>query len=136
MFKLIKILGGRTNQSESHTIKVQPLSAAIAEGTPVSIKGGRVTVVDDSSSLAVTHIVDFAAAKSATSVKVTEVLPGMVFSSRLDGDHADYQIGDEHVISGGMVLADLVSTPHTGAVIYDIPERVSDGEILVTFPAN
>ena len=136
MFKLIKILGGRTNQSESRTVKVQPLSAAIAEGTPVQIKGGRVTVVSDTTSCPVTHIVDRAAAKSASSVKVTDVLPGMVFSTRLDGDYSDYQIGDEHLISGGILLADLAETPHTGAVIYDIPERVYDGEILVTFPAN
>ena len=136
MYKLIKILGGRINHGESRTVTVAPLTAKIKEGTPVLIREGEVTVISGSMGLPVTHIVDFEAEKGASRIKVTDLLPGMVFSTVMLGESSEYFIGGEYVVSPDGLLSDPVAKAHTGAVVYDIPERLEGGEILVTFPAN
>lgn len=136
MFKLVKILGGRTNQSESRTVKVSPLTQDIMEGAAISICSGVVTVINEETTCPVTHIVDAPAKQQDTSILVTDVLPGMIFSTPFVGSMNDYNIYEEHCIGMYALSPAIVETPHSGAVIYDIPVRKKGYDLLVTFPAN
>ena len=66
MYTLVKILGGRMNVPEPHTIPVTALSAAISAGTPVNIAAGVVTPLTASTTVLATHIVENAAASGAS----------------------------------------------------------------------
>ncbi len=137
MFKLVKILGGRTNCAEPRRVHVSSgPSKALTVGMPISIANGTATVVDGDRELHVTHLIDQDCKANAKDLTVIDVLPGMVFSSFMMNDLENYAIGGEYIIENGAVTSDPVSQRGAGAVVFDIPEQVEGGEILVTFRAN
>ena len=133
MFKLKKIIGGRTNVPEIRTIKVNSISSEITAGTPVSIYRGSVRFMDENSDFAATHIVVCDAKRGDTILKVYDVLPGMVFSVDCQGDPTTYKIYGEHAVSNGSLLPSESASWKSGVVVYETPE-VGDKEVLVTFP--
>lgn len=133
MFKLKKFLGGRTNVPEIRTIEVSPISSAIAAGTPISLYRGGVRFIDESVDYSATHIVVNDAELGATTLRVYDILPGMIFSVEFEGDASKYRIYEEHAISSGGILLREAAMWKSGAVVFD-PPAPGDKEILVTFP--
>ncbi|MBR6545522.1 MAG: hypothetical protein IKT72_01135 [Clostridia bacterium] len=133
MFKLKKIIGGRTNVPEIRTIKVNSISSEIAAGTPISIYHGGVRPMDENVDYPATHIVVCDVKRGDTILKVYDILPGMVFSVDCQGDPTTYKIYEEHAISNGSLLSRESMSWKSGAVVYETPE-VGDKEVLVTFP--
>jgi hypothetical protein len=136
MLKLVKILGGRINQGESRKVNVLPLSEAISAGTPISICGDSVTAMLGEQEYPITHILDVSAPVGATTITVTDLLPGMIFSSVMLNNAEEYGIGTEYIVKSGGISSENVSTAGAGALVFDIPDRENSREILVTFRAN
>ncbi|MBR6545492.1 MAG: hypothetical protein IKT72_00980, partial [Clostridia bacterium] len=105
MFKLKKIIGGRTNVPEIRTIKVNSISSEITAGTPISIYRGSVRPMDENSDYGATHIVVCDVERGDTILKAYDILPGMVFSVDCQGDPTTYKIYEEHAISNGSLLS-------------------------------
>lgn len=133
MFKLKKIIGGRTNVPEIRTIKVNSIPSEITVGTPVSIYRGSVRPMDENVDYPATHIVVCDVERGDTILKVFDILPGMVFSVDCQGDPTTYKIYEEHAISNGSLLSRESMSWKGGVVVYETPE-VGDKEVLVTFP--
>ena len=133
MFKLKKILGGRTNVPEIRTIKVSTISSDIEAGTPVSIYRGSVRPMDENVDYPATHIVVCDVKRGDTILKVYDILPGMVFSVTFIGYLVLTMIYEEHAISNGSLLSREPMSWKSGVVVYETPE-VGDKEVLVTFP--
>ena len=135
MYKLVKILSGRGNEAESRTVTVTALSAAISAGTPVNIAAGVVTPLTTSTTVRATHVVERDAASGATSVFVTDLLPGMVFEAPLTAAIGSMKAGGEYKISASGVSATAVSSSVRGAILFDPAGASASGDkVLVTFP--
>ncbi len=139
MFVLAKILGGRINVPEPHTITVTALSAAIAKGTPVNIKAGVVTPLTASTAVIATHLVENAAASGATTITVSEILPGMVFEAPLTAAIGSAKVYGEYTITAAGISATAAAptaqSPTRGAILYDpLGASASGDKVLVTFP--
>jgi len=135
MFILAKILGGRMNVPEPHTIPCTATSAAIAAGTPVNIAAGVVTPLTASTTVLATHIVENAAASGATSITVSEILPGNVYEAPMTATPSSMGVGGEYKITASGVSATAVSSSVRGALLYDLCGAAASGDkVLVTFP--
>ncbi|MBR6052865.1 MAG: hypothetical protein IKP55_03675 [Clostridia bacterium] len=135
MYKLVKILSGRGNEAESRTVAVTALSAAIAAGTPVNIAAGVVTPLTVSTTVLATHIVERDAASGATSIFVTDLLPGMVFEAPLTAAIGSMKVGGEYKIASSGVSATAVANSVRGAILFDPAGAALTGDkVLVTFP--
>ena len=135
MYKLVKILSGRGNEAESRTVAVTALSAAIAAGTPVNIAAGVVTPLTVSTTVLATHIVERDAASGATSIFVTDLLPGMVFEAPLTAAMGSMKVGGEYKIASSGVSATAVANSVRGAILFDPAGAALTGDkVLVTFP--
>ena len=77
MFRLVKILNGRINVSEPLAMQVSALSAAIAEGTPVSVSAGACAAA--TGDVTVEYVTASEAKKGDTKVLVRLVTREMVF---------------------------------------------------------
>lgn len=133
MFKLKKIIGGRTNVPEIRTIKVNSIPSEITPGTPVSIYRGNVRLMAEDVDYLATHIVVCDVKRGDTILKVYDILPGMIFSVDFQGDPTTYKIYGEYAISKGSLLSRESMSWKSGAVVYETP-KVGDKEVLVTFP--
>lgn len=133
MFKLKKILGGRTNVGEYRTITVNPTPSAIKAGTPISIYSSNVRIMSPDVDFLATHIVEADAEDKATTLYVLDLLPGMVFSADFEGEPSDYEVYQGYYISKGKMLTESTDGSKCGAVVYEKPKD-GDKEILVTFP--
>lgn len=135
MFRLTKILNGRTNEGETRTVSVTAISAAIPAGTPVHIAAGNVTPITESTTVLATHIVENAAASGATRLCVTDLLPGMVFEAPLTAAPGSIAVGGEYKITASGVSATAVSASVRGALLFDRAGAAASGDkVLVTFP--
>ena len=135
MFTIAKILGGRMNVCEPHTIPVTALSAAIVAGTPVNIAAGVVTPLTASTTVLATHIVEKAAASGATTLTVHDILPGNVYETAMTATPTSMGVGGEYKITAAGISATAVSSSVRGALLYDLNGATASGDkVLVTFP--
>ncbi len=135
MFQLVKILSGRGNESEARHIAVNALSDGIAKGTPVSISAGSVTPLGAETTVRATHIVERDTEAGATRLYVTDLLPGMVFETRLTDSPVGMGIGGEYKLGTGGLSATVVSGAVRGAILYDATGAHAAGDsVYVTFP--
>ena len=135
MFKLVKILGGRINHGEPRMLEVPGVEKTIAAETPVAIVGGYVLPADGELEEPITHILDADAKAGASSIRVVDLLPGMVFMTTLTDNIDEYNIGTEYIINNGGISAIPVATRGCGAVLYDWLRGEEENKVLVTFRA-
>lgn len=138
MFKLVKYLGGRINEAETRRITVDATDAAIKAGTPVNVKEGLVTPLDQMSCVVATHMVERDAEKGATELLVSEILPGMIFEAPLvNTPDQPMKVYGEYMTDGQQMMTVLADPDldMRGAVIYDLLGAKTKGDaMLVTFP--
>ncbi len=138
MFRLVKYLGGRINEAETRRITVEATNAEIKAGSPVNIKDGYVTPLKQVTGVIATHMVERAAAKGATELTVSEILPGMIYEVPLiNAPDEPMLIYGEYVTDGQQMMTVLADPDMDmrGAVIYDhLGAKVKGDKMLVTFP--
>lgn len=137
MFRLVKFIGGRTNEAEMRKIKVTALTGAVARGTPLAVVEGEAIPITIMTTYLPTHLLECDAKAGDTELTVSEILPGMVFETTLNQPidtppvvYGEYPVTGQEVMCGAFVNGDV-----RGALCYDPMGATEVGDkLLVTFP--
>lgn len=148
MFKLVKILGGRINVPEVRTISVKAAAAATyAAGTPVSVSASGIAKLSSSTTTYASYIiaedVTFSGTTTKQDVKVYDILPGMVFETKLSAalTLANGNVGTQFQIdSTGTKMTATAADPSAqsgaarGVILFEQFGTASGDKVHVTFP--
>ena len=138
MFRLVKFLGGRTNEAERRKITVTALEEDIESGTPLIVMENEAMPISLMTTYLPTHLLEADAKAGDTELTVSEILPGMVFETTLVAPVASTPMlyGEYPVNANKLHGGSLVSIDVRGALCYDpMGAKKAGDKILVTFPS-
>ena len=130
MFHLTKILNGRANVPECERIPLYS-EVTVPYGTPVSIRGGTLTVADGTATALPTHIL-LADASGEDSVLVAPITGDMIFEVPVTASPAAMAVGTEYLLSsdGTALSATAVSSGKRGATLVEKMGAVTAGDLV------
>ena len=137
MFRLVKFLGGRTNEAERRKITVTAIEDDIEHGTPLIVMEGEAMPISLMTTDLPTHLLEADAKAGDTELTVSEILPGMIFETALTAPVANpLLLYGEYPVKGSLLNGGaLVSLDVRGALCYDpMGAKKAGDKLLVTFP--
>ena len=134
MYHLIKIKNARTNVPEPMRLALAA-PVTVARGIPFTVKGGLLTVCNDKSTDAPTHIT-LSGGRDESFVLCYEVTPDMIFETHVTASPAAMTVGTEYLISadGKSIMPSAATGSLAGAVLIDKSGAEKAGDkLLVAF---
>ena len=130
MFHLTKILNGRANVPECERVSLFT-EVTVPYGTPVSIRGGTLTVTDGSATALPTHIV-LADALGEDTVLAAPITGDMIFEVPVTASPASMAVGTEYLLSanGTALTATAASSGKRGATLVEKMGAVAAGDLV------